>query len=120
MKLLWCLVIPALAAGGCVTKSRADAETRAAYLAGQAAAFKSIGADSDVIVIGDVQKHEVPYVDGLTLAQAIATANYTGAHDPKMIFIRRHDVQIQIDPKALLNGQNVPLQAGDTVTIMGQ
>jgi hypothetical protein len=73
-----------LAAAGCVTKSRADAQARGAFIAGQQAAYQSMGqTQTDVVVLGNVDKHEIPWVTGLTLAQAIATANYNGDHGPR-------------------------------------
>jgi hypothetical protein len=59
-------------------------------------------------------------VEGLTLAQAIATANYNGLHDPEAIIVRRDGVDDSIDPKNLLNGNDVVLQGGDIITIVGQ
>ena len=59
----------------------------------------------------------VPWVEGLTLSQAIATANYTGLHNPKDITITRQGEQASINPKDLLNGHVVPLEPGDTITI---
>jgi hypothetical protein len=104
-----------------VTKSRAEAQSRAAYIAGQKAAYESIGAmQSDVVVLGNVQKHEIPWVEGLTLSQAIATAGYNGQHDPAQIIVRHHSVETQVDPKQLLGGQDVALQPGDTVLVVGQ
>ncbi|HUE36311.1 MAG TPA: hypothetical protein VMO20_02880 [Candidatus Acidoferrum sp.] len=120
MRFFFCITILALAASGCVTKSQADARARSAYLAGQQAAYKSMGAQLNVVVLGDVQKHEVPYVDGLTLGQAIATANYTGLHDPKLILVKRGDQQTPVDPKKLLSGEEITLQAGDVITVIGQ
>jgi hypothetical protein len=111
----------ALVATGCVSKSKADAQARQAYLAGQQAAYQSIGgAVTEVVVLGNVQKHEVPWVEGLTLAQALATANYLGSQDPQAIILRRNSVETQIDPKQLLNGQDVPLQPGDVISVVGQ
>jgi hypothetical protein len=104
---------------GCVTKSQARAQVQAAYLAGQSDAFGKMAADlrTSVFIVGPVQKSEVPWVDGLTLAQAIATANYTGRHNPKAITITRQGEQASINPKDLLNGHVVPLEPGDTITI---
>src|ERR1700678_3558372 len=120
MRIVFVVLVLALAATGCETKSARDARVRAAYLAGQEAAYKSMGGEQNVVVLGDVQKHEVPWVDGLTLAQAIATANYTGLHDPKIIFVKRGDDQTTIDPKQLLGGNDIPLQSGDIITVIGQ
>jgi hypothetical protein len=106
---------------GCVTKATAAAESRAAFVAGQRAAYQSMqSATTSVVVLGNVQKHEIPWVAGLTLSQALATANYTGAHDPTDIILKRNSVQTEINPKDLLNGQDVPLRAGDVVSVIGQ
>jgi hypothetical protein len=108
----------ALVAGGCVTRSQADAQARAAYLAGQKAALDSIaGQGQGVAIVGPVQYSNVPWVEGLTLSQAITTANYTGHRNPKTITITRQGEQATVNPKVLLNGQVVPLEPGDTITI---
>jgi hypothetical protein len=64
-----------------------------------------------------VQNPDVPWVEGLTLAQAIATANYLGQHDPKEIIITRQGENAILAPKMLLYGHDVPLEPGDTITI---
>jgi hypothetical protein len=102
---------------GCVTKSQANAQVQAAYLAGQQAAFASIAQGQGVVIVGPVQYPNIPWVEGLTLSQAIATANYTGRHNPKEITITRQGEQASINPKDLLNGHVVPLEPGDTITI---
>jgi hypothetical protein len=116
------LILSLAAVTGCVTKSKADAEARAAYLAGQKAAYDSIGAQmTAIVVLGNVAKHEIPWVAGLTLAQALATANYQGMHNPEMIILKRNSVETRIDPKRLLNGQdNLQLNPGDVISIVGQ
>jgi len=108
----------ALAAAGCVTRSQANARARAAYLAGQNAALAGIaGQGQGVGIVGPVRHFNVPWVEGLTLSQAIATAEYTGRNNPSEITITRHGVAINIDPDDLLNGHVVPLEPGDTITI---
>lgn len=114
------LLLSAVLFCGCVSKSKAQAQTRAAYLAGQNAALRQQQAQTPapgVTVIGPVRNPDVPWVEGLTLAQAIATANYLGQHDPKEIIITRQGETAKIAPKMLLNGANVPLEPGDTITI---
>jgi hypothetical protein len=121
MRLFFGILLLALVASGCVTKSQADAQSRAAFLAGQQAAYQSMGQTmTDVVVLGPVEKHEIPWVTGLTLVQAIATANYTGPHDPTEIILKRNSVQQRIDPKQLLGGQDMTLQPGDIITMIGQ
>ena len=104
---------------GCITKSQARADAQVAYLAGQKDAYAAIAANQreNVRVIGPVQKPDVPWVAGLTLAQAIATATYTAPGTPKEIILLRRGESTSIDPRDLLNGQDVPLEPGDTVTL---
>ncbi|HZI32393.1 MAG TPA: hypothetical protein VFF11_08625, partial [Candidatus Binatia bacterium] len=59
----------------------------------------------------------VPWVDGLTLAQAIATANYVGPNNPQKITITRKGQTASLDASVLLNGAKVPLKPGDVVEI---
>jgi hypothetical protein len=121
MRIFFGALVLTLAATGCVSQSKADTEARAAYLAGQQAAYQSLGgAITDVVILGDVQKHEVPWVDGLTLAQALATANYLGSHDPQDIILKRNSVETEINPKDLLNGRNIELKPGDVISVVGQ
>jgi hypothetical protein len=104
---------------GCTTKSTAQAKAQQAFLAGQDAALRQqLAAQfSGVTVVGPVQNPQVPWVAGLTLAQAIATANYLDPHEPGQITITRQGETAQIDPKVLLNGVQVPLEPGDVVEL---
>ena len=104
---------------GCVTKTQAQADARAAYLAGQRDAYAAIAATqrTSITINGPVQNSSVPWVEGLTLAQAIATANYTASSHPKEIILLRRGESASIDPKDLLNGRDVPLEPGDTITL---
>jgi hypothetical protein len=70
-----------------------------------------------VTVIGPVVHPQVPWVAGLTLAQAIATAHYLDSRDPKTITIVRQGEQTAVDPKDLVNGTVVPLEPGDVIEI---
>ena len=119
--LIGILVLVLVAVTGCVTKSKADAQARAAYIAGQQAAYQSVGQTmTDVVVLGNVEKHEVPWASGLTLTQALATANYMGSHDPQEIILKRNSAETPVDPKELLAGKDVPLQPGDIISVVGQ
>ena len=102
---------------GCVTEAQAGARERAAYLAGQKAALASVGVGQGVTIIGAVEHPNVPWVEGLTLSQAIATANYTSHRNPKAITITRQGEEIIVNPRDLIGGHVVPLQPGDTVKI---
>ena len=111
----------AVVATGCVSKSEADARVRAAYVAGQQAAYQSMqGSMTDIVILGNVKTHHVPWVNGLTLAQALATATYTGTQDPQQIILKRNTVETQVDPKLLLGGRDLALQPGDVISVIGQ
>ena len=106
---------------GCVTRATADAEARAAFVAGEKAAYQTMqSSTTDITILGNVQKHQIPWANGLTLAQALAKADYTGAHDPTDLVLRHNSIQTEISPRDLLNGQDVPLHPGDVISVIGQ
>jgi len=119
MKFFVAILILAFASAGCVeTKSKARAQARTAFLAGQNAALRQQQQQTaSVTVVGPVQNPQVPWVEGLTLAQAIATANYLDSRAPKQIIITRAGESASLDPKVLFNGAVVPLEAGDVITL---
>ncbi len=117
---VWALSISAAALlAGCTTKSGAQTKAQEAFLAGQNAASRQQQAAQflGVTVVGPVQNPQVPWVAGLTLAQAIATANYLDSHEPKTIIITRQGESAQLDANILLNGVAVPLEPGDMVEL---
>ena len=122
MKFLACILILSLAVvTGCVSKSKADAQARAAFIAGQKSAYQNmVASQTDIIVLGNVQKHDLPWATGMTLVQAIADAQYTGKQDPTDIMLKRNSVQTEIDPKQLLGGRDMTLQPGDVIIVMGE
>ena len=117
---VWALSISAAALlAGCTTKSTAQAKAQQAFLAGQNAALRQQQAAqfSGVTVVGPVQNSQVPWVAGLTLAQAIATANYLDSHEPKTIIITRQGESANLDANVFLNGVAVPLEPGDVIEL---
>ncbi len=118
MKRIPIILFLALLASGCVSKSRSRMEAQNAFLAGQNEALRQQQPEAaGVMVLGAVQNSKVPWVEGLTLTQAIATANYTGLREPKQIILTRQGESATLDAKILLNGAVVPLEAGDVVEI---
>jgi hypothetical protein len=113
------ILILMFATAGCTTKSAARLKAQNAFLAGQNAALQRPQTlpTGGVTVVGAVQNPQVPWVAGLTLAQAIATANYTGTADPKKILITRQGETATLDVNVLLNGTTIPLEPGDVVEI---
>ena len=108
-----------LAFTGCTTKSKAKAQARAAFIAGQqqALAMAQQQRATSVAVVGPVHNPVIPWKEDLTLAKAIIAAGYSGLADPREIVIKRNGQEIRIESSQLLGGEDVPLQAGDVVEI---
>jgi hypothetical protein len=111
------LLVSVAAVGGCTSRSKAKATAQEAYLAGQNAALQQAQQFPTVTVLGPVQNHAVPWVAGLTLVQAVATANYLDSQAPKTIVIARQGESATLKADVLLNGAVVPLEPGDVVEI---
>jgi|SRR5450756_1245978 len=113
------ILLIGLAAAGCTTKSGSRAQAQIAYLAGQnmvlqqqlAAQFRG------VTVIGAVQNPQVAWVEGLTLAQVVATANYTGRTEPKQIIITHQGESVTLDAKVLFSDTDIPVEEGDIIEV---
>jgi hypothetical protein len=107
-----------LAASGCTTKAKAKAQAQAAFLAGQQKQMELMRRQTQnpsVTIIGPVRNGIVPWNQEMTLAKALLAADYVGTSDPTSIIIVHNGIATQVDPKQLLNGQDLPLQAGDVV-----
>jgi hypothetical protein len=116
MRLVLAILTLALAACGSTTKAAARRQAQEAFMAGQRTAVLQQQSNG-VTVIGPVRNPNVPWVAGLTLAQAIATANYLDYHDPKEIIITRQGETATVDPKSLINGVTTTLEPGDVIEI---
>jgi hypothetical protein len=119
MKFLTAILLLALTVSGCTTRSSADAKAQAAFQAGRIAELQQQqqAQTPTVTIIGPVQNKQVPWVEGLTLAQAIATANYLDSRAPKQIIITRGGESATLDAKVMLNGVVIPLEAGDVIEL---
>jgi hypothetical protein len=119
MKFFAAILFLTLAACGCVTKSAARLQQQNAFLAGQNAILRQQQAaqTASVTVLGPVQNPTVPWVAGLTLAQAVATANYLHPNEPKVVILTHQGESVTLDPQVLLGGPDIPLEAGDVVEI---
>jgi DMSO/TMAO reductase YedYZ molybdopterin-dependent catalytic subunit len=123
MKVVILILMLAGLVAGCTTKSAARAQAQAAaqraYLAGQNDTLKQQLArqGTTITVVGPVQNGTVPWVAGLNLAQAIATANYLSASEPTQITLTRQGEDATIDPQVLFNGVPIPLEPGDVITL---
>lgn len=117
------VLVLALALGwsGCVSKSKADAQAHAAFVAGEQQAMERMRQAQvqgpTVTFVGPVRNAQVPWTAELTLAKAIVAADYFATKDPSEITIRRGGEEIRVDPKTLLGGEDVPLQPRDIVEL---
>ena len=119
MKCLFTIFLIGLTVCGCTTRSKSRAVAQTAFLAGQNTALQQqlAAQRQGVTIVGAVQTSQVPWVAGLTLAQAVATANYIGQDAPKHIIITRQGESAALDAKVLLDGTVVPLEVGDVVEL---
>jgi type II secretory pathway pseudopilin PulG len=120
--LLMAVVILGVLTSGCAGRSQARLREQNAYLAGQNAALQQQQAlgqaqTPGVTIVGQVQHPYVPWVSGLTLAQAIATANYIGSDQPAQIIITRNGESAVMDANVLINGTNIALEIGDVIEL---
>ena len=104
---------------GCVSKSKAKLQAQAAFTAGQQETLMRLQQvrGPSITFSGPVRNPFVPWTPDLTLARAIIAAVYFGAQDPSHITLFRHGQQIPVDPGTLLQGEDVPLEAGDIIKI---
>lgn len=122
---LFILLVAALLAGGCTTKSQARADANASYLRGQAQAMavQSRGRlpppapPNTVAIIGPVQVTALKWTPDLTLLKTIVAAEYIPAGDPSQINIIRSAQRIPVSAQALLDGRDVPLRPRDVVEL---
>ena len=114
--IFWVLLL-ALGLAGCTSNSNAKAQAREAFVAGQQQALARMlqARAPNVTLLGPVHNPVMPWTEDLTLAKAIVAAGYYGRTDPKGIVIHRNGQEMPVDPKQLLSGEDVPLQAGDVV-----
>jgi hypothetical protein len=121
------ILLFALAASGCASKAKQQAQVRRAYAAGEQAALEQmekaaqqqqqLTVDSKVRILGKVRNPVLDWGPGLTLARALVEADYESARTPTAITIYRNNQQMDIDPQQLLDGEDYPLFAGDIVFI---
>ncbi len=70
-----------------------------------------------VTVVGEVKNKILPWTIDLTLARAVVAAEYYGAKDPNQITIIRDGHLLPVDPRQLLQGEDIPLQPRDIIEL---
>jgi hypothetical protein len=120
-RLVYCCgaLLLVLACAGCVSKSKANAEAKRAFAAGEQRAMMRMqqAQTPHVTVNGSVRNPLLPWTEDMTVAKAIVAAGYYGAKAPKEILIVRQGQALRLDPAKLLNGEDIPLQSGDVLEL---
>ena len=113
--LRWWMLAVAVVLAGCVSRKTAQSQAQASFLAGQQQAGQQMPV---VFVRGEVRKNFVPWHEGLTLAEAVAAADYHGVRDPKTIVMTRQGASVTVNVRQLLQGRdNLELQPGDVLEL---
>jgi hypothetical protein len=105
---------------GCVTEeaARREAEKKAFIATQQSAMAAQATQEPAVWFRGSVRNQRVPWTEGLTLAEALVAAQYTGNWDPHRITLTRQGQIFVINPRRLLRGQDNPeLEPGDLIEV---
>lgn len=120
MRPLICILLIALLAG-CETKKEARLQAHEAFMEGQMQAQQQMKKDlpPQVVIEGPVNNHVVAWQDGLTVAKAIVTADYTGFMNPVLVrVVRNGQIVAELRGIDLLHHQDEALQPGDIVDIV--
>lgn len=112
-------LLVATAVSGCTSKSKAHAEAAKAFRAGQAQESQAQDARRNGITFtGPVLNPIVPWTEGLTLAQAIVAARWSGLRDPRLVVITRAGEQVEMTPSQSLAAAELPMEPGDQVELV--
>src|SRR6266496_4589684 len=120
---LLCLLLAlGLSTVGCVSKTKAKLKEREAFMAGQQQAmamarFQQQSQNPSVTVVGQVRNPVIPWTEDLTVAKAVVASEYFGKN-PKEIIIVHQGQATRIEAKRLLAGDDLPVEAGDTIQIV--
>ncbi len=111
----WSVLAAGLVLAGCVSKKTAQSQAQASFLEGQ----QQAGQRAPVVFVrGEVRKSVIPWQEGLTLAEAVAAADYRGLRDPKTIVMTRQGASVTVNVRQLLQGRdNLELQPGDVLEL---
>jgi hypothetical protein len=115
------LLLLAILDSGCVTKTRARLQAEEAFLAGQRQALAQQQAQNQepqVYFRGQFRNRSIPWVEGMTLAQAILEAQFLANWEPYEIILSRQGAVQRVKTKRMLSGlQNPLLEPGDQIEI---
>lgn len=113
------LLATALVASGCMTRSGARKEAqRTVFEEMQREEREKLNKEPAIWFRGDIRNPRVPWKEGITLAEALAAAQYTWNWDPRLLTVTRDGQVYPINVRRLLRGQENPeLEPGDIVDV---
>lgn len=119
MRLVLASLLLMVAASGCVTRSDVRKEAqRTAFEEKQREEWEKLQKEPAIWFRGDIRNPRVAWKEGITLAEAIAAAQYTWTWDPQLITVTRDGQVYPINVRRLLRGQENPeLEPGDIVDV---
>lgn len=113
------LTLVLVGGGGCTTKAKARADVHKAYEAGQQQGLRAAAERQNIVSFtGPVANPQVPWSEGLTLAQGILAAHWQAETAPSLIILKRGLERNVIATAQLLAGSDLPLQPGDIVELV--
>jgi hypothetical protein len=113
-------ILAALTLAGCATDRHKPTAAQTHFAAGQEEAFALLQRSGIQVVrmIGPFQRPVLPWRSGMTLAEAILESGYLDEKPPATILIQRGPAAVPVDPTTLLQGGDVPIEAGDAIHIL--
>ena len=118
-RILSAIALSSLCLTGCVSKSKAKLNAQAAYLEGQQKVLAEQQAQLPAVWFrGDIRNPRIGWAEGLTLSQALLSADYTWNSDPRLITVTRNGEIYTVNSRLLLRGIDDPvLEPGDIVEV---
>lgn len=108
---------------GCTSRKAANRQAAVAYQMGLSGAQIRAQQAEDrqrrqvIALTGTVRLTEIPWFEGMGVAEALLQAEYTGLTNPFRVLIYRAEKVEVLSVKALLAGEDIFLQPGDLLQV---
>jgi len=114
------MLLLALLGTGCASRSKNRSDLLKAFRAGEAQGEALAEAKRNGISFtGPVLVPIVPWTEGLTLAQAIVAARWTGIRDPRLIIlVNQAGERMELMPEEAEMAGALPMAPGDVVELV--
>ncbi len=115
------LLVLAMFAAGCMSKSSARKREQQAFQMGQREGAQAAQQQAQPVVFfrGQLRHPRIPWTENMKLSQGLAAADYTGTFTPRSIKVIRQGQVHTVNPQSLLRGLDDPeLLPGDIVDVL--